>query len=167
MTDRFCNKCGKETDASGRFCQWCGADNETVVIPQQPPKTEDRKKGEGNLGWVFGVIFLMCMIGLLGILYISQLPPSLTITNLTITEKYPAHSYMAWCGKAECRLMDYPSVVDENGAVYGVASQQLWGMLRINNTYQVHYYHDQSSTVSKTIDGAVVNGTTYLTYTFY
>ena len=21
----FCPKCGKETDASGQFCQWCGA----------------------------------------------------------------------------------------------------------------------------------------------
>ena len=27
----FCPKCGKETDASGKFCQWCGADNESVT----------------------------------------------------------------------------------------------------------------------------------------
>jgi uncharacterized RDD family membrane protein YckC len=27
----FCPKCGKETDASGKFCQWCGADNESVA----------------------------------------------------------------------------------------------------------------------------------------
>jgi uncharacterized RDD family membrane protein YckC len=26
----FCPKCGKETDASGKFCQWCGADIESV-----------------------------------------------------------------------------------------------------------------------------------------
>ena len=27
----FCPKCGKETDASGKFCQWCGADIESVT----------------------------------------------------------------------------------------------------------------------------------------
>jgi uncharacterized RDD family membrane protein YckC len=27
----FCPKCGKETDASGKFCQWCGADNEAIA----------------------------------------------------------------------------------------------------------------------------------------
>jgi uncharacterized RDD family membrane protein YckC len=27
----FCPKCGKETDASGKFCQWCGADIESVA----------------------------------------------------------------------------------------------------------------------------------------
>ncbi len=26
----FCPKCGKETDASGKFCQWCGADIESI-----------------------------------------------------------------------------------------------------------------------------------------
>ncbi len=26
----FCPKCGKETDASGKFCQWCGSDIESV-----------------------------------------------------------------------------------------------------------------------------------------
>ncbi|MGD1005191.1 MAG: RDD family protein [Methanoregulaceae archaeon] len=27
----FCPKCGKETDASGKYCQWCGADIEAVA----------------------------------------------------------------------------------------------------------------------------------------
>ena len=27
----FCPKCGKETDALGKFCQWCGED--IVVVP--------------------------------------------------------------------------------------------------------------------------------------
>ena len=36
----FCPKCGKETDAMGKFCQWCGEDIETppappVVIPEE------------------------------------------------------------------------------------------------------------------------------------
>src|SRR5208337_3114052 len=30
----FCPKCGKETDASGQFCQWCGAPIDAV--PQGP-----------------------------------------------------------------------------------------------------------------------------------
>ncbi len=38
----FCPKCGKETDASGQFCQWCGAPIEAappapapVVVPEE------------------------------------------------------------------------------------------------------------------------------------
>jgi len=40
----FCPKCGKETDASGKFCQWCGADIETdaALAPVAIPDEEDR-----------------------------------------------------------------------------------------------------------------------------
>jgi hypothetical protein len=36
----FCPKCGKETDASGKFCQWCGDDISSlpakpVVVPEE------------------------------------------------------------------------------------------------------------------------------------
>jgi uncharacterized RDD family membrane protein YckC len=36
----FCPKCGKETDASGKFCQWCGSDIESVpakpvIVPEE------------------------------------------------------------------------------------------------------------------------------------
>jgi len=27
----FCPKCGKETDASGKYCQWCGTDIEIIA----------------------------------------------------------------------------------------------------------------------------------------
>ncbi len=38
----FCPKCGKETDASGKFCQWCGADIATVpVMPVATPEEEE------------------------------------------------------------------------------------------------------------------------------
>ena len=38
----FCPKCGKETDASGKFCQWCGADIESVQsIPVASVPEED------------------------------------------------------------------------------------------------------------------------------
>jgi predicted amidophosphoribosyltransferase len=44
----FCPKCGKETDASGKFCQWCGADIDTV--PQKAViKTEPEEEGEDVL----------------------------------------------------------------------------------------------------------------------
>jgi uncharacterized RDD family membrane protein YckC len=39
----FCPKCGKETDASGKFCQWCGADIESVAAraPVVAPEEDD------------------------------------------------------------------------------------------------------------------------------
>ena len=39
----FCPKCGKETDASGKFCQWCGAD--IVIIPEKPVSTAEEDDG--------------------------------------------------------------------------------------------------------------------------
>ncbi|MGA2919424.1 RDD family protein [Methanoregula sp.] len=39
----FCPKCGKETDASGKFCQWCGADIES--IQQRPVATPEEDEG--------------------------------------------------------------------------------------------------------------------------
>ena len=41
----FCPKCGKETDASGKFCQWCGAD--IVSIPVTPVATPEEEEVEG------------------------------------------------------------------------------------------------------------------------
>ena len=39
----FCPKCGKETDASGKFCQWCGAD--IAIVPEKPVVTSDEDEG--------------------------------------------------------------------------------------------------------------------------
>jgi uncharacterized RDD family membrane protein YckC len=39
----FCPKCGKETDASGKFCQWCGTDIES--IQQRPVTTSEEDEG--------------------------------------------------------------------------------------------------------------------------
>ncbi|MGB7789460.1 RDD family protein [Methanoregula sp.] len=39
----FCPKCGKETDASGKFCQWCGTDIES--IQQRPVATPEEDEG--------------------------------------------------------------------------------------------------------------------------
>jgi uncharacterized RDD family membrane protein YckC len=40
----FCPKCGKETDASGKFCQWCGADIESVAA-RAPVATAEEDDG--------------------------------------------------------------------------------------------------------------------------
>jgi len=39
----FCPKCGKETDASGKYCQWCGADIES--LPAAPVATPEEDEG--------------------------------------------------------------------------------------------------------------------------
>ena len=41
----FCPKCGKETDASGKFCQWCGSDIDAVA-PRAVMKTEPDEEDE-------------------------------------------------------------------------------------------------------------------------
>ncbi len=38
----YCSKCGKKTDDSGRYCQWCGAD-----LKATPPKPLLRRKVAG------------------------------------------------------------------------------------------------------------------------
>jgi uncharacterized RDD family membrane protein YckC len=38
----FCPKCGKETDASGKFCQWCGAD--IAAVPANPIVTSEEEE---------------------------------------------------------------------------------------------------------------------------
>jgi len=42
----FCPKCGKETDAMGKFCQWCGEDIETPppAPPVAVPEEEEREE---------------------------------------------------------------------------------------------------------------------------
>jgi len=42
----FCPKCGKETDASGQFCQWCGAPIETAPAqPAAPAVVQEEAEG--------------------------------------------------------------------------------------------------------------------------
>jgi uncharacterized RDD family membrane protein YckC len=45
----FCPKCGKETDALGKFCQWCGADIVTnpPAVPVATPEEEDEAPDVG------------------------------------------------------------------------------------------------------------------------
>lgn len=41
----FCPKCGKETDASGQFCQWCGAPIETAPAQPAAPAVQEEPEG--------------------------------------------------------------------------------------------------------------------------
>ena len=48
----FCPKCGKETDASGKFCQWCGTDIEAIapkaMMKTEPEEEEEEEPTTGN-----------------------------------------------------------------------------------------------------------------------
>jgi len=46
----FCPKCGKETDASGKFCQWCGADIQPAAPPKAVVKVDEEEDGEPLTG---------------------------------------------------------------------------------------------------------------------
>lgn len=46
----FCPKCGKETDASGKFCQWCGADIEPPAPPKAVVKVDEEEEDETLTG---------------------------------------------------------------------------------------------------------------------
>jgi len=49
----FCPKCGKETDALGKFCQWCGAD--IVSNPVTPIATPEEEEEGPDVGVYAGL----------------------------------------------------------------------------------------------------------------
>jgi hypothetical protein len=149
-----CPKCGYDIENPGNFCPKCGENTQT-----QKPLTS--KGGNGNDIPVAILVIIGLIAAMFALMFIVSNNGTVIITNITITEKYPAHSYESWCGKTQCQLVDPPSVVDENGNNYGVTSMQLWGMLRLNQTYQVRYYEYNGGTFTHMIDGAVVNNVTY------
>ena len=68
----FCSKCGKKTDDSGKYCQWCGA--EVKVAPPAPaPKLLLKKKsygictenyagfGQRFLAWIIDLVFILVL----------------------------------------------------------------------------------------------------------
>jgi uncharacterized RDD family membrane protein YckC len=65
----FCPKCGKDTDASGKFCQWCGADIESVqskpvAIPEEDEGPEvGIYAGLGRRLIAFIVDFILILVG--------------------------------------------------------------------------------------------------------
>ncbi|HVN74354.1 MAG TPA: RDD family protein [Methanoregula sp.] len=77
----FCPKCGKETDASGKFCQWCGADIESSA-PVKPvgaaPVEEEGPEigvyaglGRRFIAWIVDTILIL-LIGIVVIAFFSM-----------------------------------------------------------------------------------------------
>jgi uncharacterized RDD family membrane protein YckC len=77
----FCPKCGKETDASGQFCQWCGTPIETApAVPAavQVPEADDAPDvgvyaGLGRRFVAFIVDFiLIALFGIIAVAFFNQ-----------------------------------------------------------------------------------------------
>jgi len=66
----FCPKCGKETDASGKFCQWCGADIESVHSIPVAAMEEDEGPEVGVYAGL-GRRFIACIVDIILILLID------------------------------------------------------------------------------------------------
>lgn len=84
----FCPKCGKETDASGKFCQWCGADIEQPVPPKAVVKVEEEEEEEtltGNYAGLGRRFFAFVIDAILLFIFITV---AATFFNLTQGLKY-------------------------------------------------------------------------------
>lgn len=77
----FCPKCGKETDASGKFCQWCGSDIESLPTakPVIAAAVEDEEGpeigvyaglGRRFIAWIIDTILIL-LIGIVVIAFFN------------------------------------------------------------------------------------------------
>jgi uncharacterized RDD family membrane protein YckC len=86
----FCPKCGKETDASGKFCQWCGADLATV--PASPVVATPEEEEGPDIGVYAGlgrrlIAFVVDVIIILLVQHVpaDQLTPEGTMAALLVS----------------------------------------------------------------------------------
>jgi uncharacterized RDD family membrane protein YckC len=68
----FCPKCGKETDASGKFCQWCGADIESVAARAPVATAEEDDGPEVGIYAGLGRRFVAFIVDLILVLLIGS-----------------------------------------------------------------------------------------------
>ncbi|MFA5236986.1 MAG: RDD family protein [Methanoregula sp.] len=77
----FCPKCGKETDASGQFCQWCGAPIEASPLAPAPVASQEADEapdvgiyaGLGRRFVAFIVDFiLIALFGIIAVAFFNQ-----------------------------------------------------------------------------------------------
>jgi uncharacterized RDD family membrane protein YckC len=61
----FCPKCGKETDASGKFCQWCGADIESVAARAPVAAHEEDDSPDVGVYAGLGRRFVACIVDII------------------------------------------------------------------------------------------------------
>lgn len=67
----FCPKCGKETDASGKFCQWCGSDIETDAAQPSLAIPDDDDRGEVGIYAGLGRRFIAFIVDMILVLLIG------------------------------------------------------------------------------------------------
>ncbi len=85
----FCPKCGKETDASGKFCQWCGSDIEAVapraVMKTEPEEEEEETPLTGNYAGLGRRFFAFIIDAIILLIFIAV---AATFFNLVQGIKY-------------------------------------------------------------------------------
>jgi len=85
----FCPKCGKETDASGKFCQWCGSDIEAVapraVMKTEPEEEEEETSLTGNYAGLGRRFFAFIIDAIILLIFIAV---AATFFNLVQGIKY-------------------------------------------------------------------------------
>jgi uncharacterized RDD family membrane protein YckC len=67
----FCPKCGKETDASGKFCQWCGADIDSVAARPTVAVPEEDEGPEVGIYAGLGRRFIACIVDVILVLLLG------------------------------------------------------------------------------------------------
>jgi uncharacterized RDD family membrane protein YckC len=82
----FCPKCGKETDASGKFCQWCGADIESVAARAPVATAEEDDGPEVGIYAGLGRRFVAFIVDLVLVLLMGAVV--ITFFSLTNGIKY-------------------------------------------------------------------------------
>ena len=76
----FCLKCGKETDASGKFCQWCGADI-TPILPNPVVTPEEEEGPDIGVYAGLGRRFVAFIVDIIIILLLNLV--AMTVLGLT------------------------------------------------------------------------------------
>ena len=71
-------------------------------------------------------------------------PTKIDNITITISEKYPTHSYTQRCGGgkaagATCTYTDPATIIDDKGNLYVVENENDWAKMQINKTYNVRY----------------------------
>ncbi len=67
----FCPKCGKETDASGKFCQWCGADIDSVAARAPVASPEEDEGREVGIYAGLGRRFIACIVDVIFVIILG------------------------------------------------------------------------------------------------
>ena len=108
----FCPKCGKETDASGKYCQWCGAAIEAAPAKQAvtaPPEAEEGPEvgpyaglGRRFVAWIVDTI-LIVILGIIVIAFFNLISGFkylyyIVVSHAPVSSLTPAGTYDAAFG---------------------------------------------------------------------